>query len=342
MLSPRPLPDRLPSLVPLDPEEEALLRGCLACPWDDASFLVYADWLEEHQQTERADFVRLQVARGGRPDRWYQAPPAVRAWTGQVFSTEWHNWLQFSRGLPGILNIRIAQIGDLSSPALAGWIWGLHSDGQGPEVARVLASGPQLSSLTFLDMGYNEIRAEGAQVLAASSHLTRLTYLDLSNNVIQDKGAQALAACPRLASLASLYLWNDQIGEAGAQALAASPHLARLVHLELGFNALGDAGAEALAASPHLARLTALHLGSNGIGDAGAQALAASPHLARLTSLELNGNQISDEGAWALAGSPWLGQLASLSLGDNPIGAEGAQALRQSASLRGCKIHGIA
>jgi uncharacterized protein (TIGR02996 family) len=40
---------------------DALLRSILARPEDDAPRLVYADWLEENGQGERAEFVRVQI-----------------------------------------------------------------------------------------------------------------------------------------------------------------------------------------------------------------------------------------------------------------------------------------
>ncbi len=42
--------------------EDALLRAVLADPDDDAPRLILADWLDEHGQAERAEFIRLQIA----------------------------------------------------------------------------------------------------------------------------------------------------------------------------------------------------------------------------------------------------------------------------------------
>src|SRR5207253_4331362 len=42
-------------------EEAALLRAIVERPEDDGVRLVYADWLEEHGQPERADFIRVQI-----------------------------------------------------------------------------------------------------------------------------------------------------------------------------------------------------------------------------------------------------------------------------------------
>lgn len=41
---------------------DRLLRSILAAPDDDAPRLIYADWLEENGQTDRAEFIRVQCA----------------------------------------------------------------------------------------------------------------------------------------------------------------------------------------------------------------------------------------------------------------------------------------
>lgn len=42
-------------------EGDALLRDILQDPSDDGVRLVYADWLADHGQGDRAEFVRVQV-----------------------------------------------------------------------------------------------------------------------------------------------------------------------------------------------------------------------------------------------------------------------------------------
>ncbi len=51
-----------------DPDWELLLKAVVARPEDDLPRLVAADWLEERGETERAEFIRLQIERG-RNDR---------------------------------------------------------------------------------------------------------------------------------------------------------------------------------------------------------------------------------------------------------------------------------
>jgi uncharacterized protein (TIGR02996 family) len=55
-------------------DNDVLLRAILDDPDDDAPRLVYADWLEEHGEAERAEFIRVQVERAEAPR---YAPPRI-------------------------------------------------------------------------------------------------------------------------------------------------------------------------------------------------------------------------------------------------------------------------
>jgi uncharacterized protein (TIGR02996 family) len=46
-------------------EQDALLAAVFAAPDDDLPRLVYADWLEEHGESDHAEFIRLQIRRSG-------------------------------------------------------------------------------------------------------------------------------------------------------------------------------------------------------------------------------------------------------------------------------------
>ena len=91
-------------------DEASLLAYVYQHPEDDSARLVYADWLEEHGDIERADFIRVQVelagvweSHPGKDDlearvsellrkneaRWCEALPA---WARKMAS--------FERGLP--------------------------------------------------------------------------------------------------------------------------------------------------------------------------------------------------------------------------------------------------
>src|SRR5262245_17812978 len=55
------------------PDADAFLAAIRAAPADDAPRLVYADWLDDHGQPERAEFIRVQCELARRDD------PALRA-----------------------------------------------------------------------------------------------------------------------------------------------------------------------------------------------------------------------------------------------------------------------
>jgi uncharacterized protein (TIGR02996 family) len=278
---------------------EAFLEVIRESPEDDAPRLVFADWLEEHGQPERAEFIRLQcaLARMGKSDKRREA---LKRRDAELLARHNEAWL-----------------GALPALAGPGWRWGFHrglvhasryADGTTEALAAleealaVIAEAGEwawVEGLSVSGMGWAG-DAGGVQALAASPGLARLTYLDLGRNGIGAAGARALAASPHLARLTRLRLSSNQIGDAGVRALAASPGLARLTYLDLGRNGIGAAGACALAASPNLARLAVLVLTDNKVGNAGAAALAAAPHMARLTRLNLLGNGIRLEEAAAL------------------------------------------
>lgn len=60
------------------PEERALRAAIIAHPDDDTARLVFADWLQEHDQERRAEFVRVQVAIAAR--RRDEPPAKDSAW----------------------------------------------------------------------------------------------------------------------------------------------------------------------------------------------------------------------------------------------------------------------
>ena len=76
-------------------DRAALLAAVLAAPEDDAPRLVYADWLDEHGEGERAELIRVQIA-------WVRtkqagmipggAFPMVEAWLAREKDLILHRW----------------------------------------------------------------------------------------------------------------------------------------------------------------------------------------------------------------------------------------------------------
>src|SRR5947208_3209778 len=96
-------------------EEEALRRAVVASPDDDLPRLVYADWLEDAGDPDRAEFIRAQVqlarappwepfavqARYRRPELLSGAP-----WRDHLPRGVWHDTHPFRRGFGWSIRVR--------------------------------------------------------------------------------------------------------------------------------------------------------------------------------------------------------------------------------------------
>jgi uncharacterized protein (TIGR02996 family) len=325
------------------PELLALLQAAKDSPGDDLPRLVLADWLDDHGDPDRAEFVRVQVERARvaendtRRAGLEARERALRerheaGWMGPV-----HELTEASAFHRGLLHVEIRPR-ELFSRAVSAWLSGESSAwAERLTVYQLTAKGagrlaglPFLANLTALSVS-GSLGPEGTRSLLGSPHLTQLRELDLGSAGVGAAGTRALASWPGLARLTALSLSGNSVGDAGARALAESPHLARLAALKLAANQITQAGARALAASPHLAGLRRLDLGNNYLLDAGVAALAGSPHLANLTHLSLWFTAVGSSGAAALARSPHLGNLVELDLTANGSlpETEGAAALRR-------------
>lgn len=76
-------------------DRAALYRSILERPDDDLPRLVYADWLEENGESERAEFIRRQISgEDVRPSiHWFPLP---------------HKWFTFSRGFASSVRCTLA------------------------------------------------------------------------------------------------------------------------------------------------------------------------------------------------------------------------------------------
>jgi uncharacterized protein (TIGR02996 family) len=345
--------------------EDAFLRDIAEHPDDDAPRLIYADWLEEHGDPSRAEFIRVQCemakATGNDPrwqtlydrqavllkahrERWLEPvrlilerPPSLLTALQRVMFREgtpaipWHDHYNacFRRGFLGSLYLTASEL-------LA------HAD----VLFRVA---PTLNRL-----GLDLESADDADALFDCPHLARLHELSLFDEVVGQPAVEQLVSCPHLGRLRHLFLSSPLLDAACVRALAGGPLLGRLTGLALCTRqflgqsewtqgTLGEDAARVLAECPAVGKLSALDLSFNRIGDQGTRALANSPYLAGLSWLLLNDDGISDAGAAAIAGSPHLASLEGLHLDVNAIADAGAGALAASphlARLRALTLHG--
>jgi uncharacterized protein (TIGR02996 family) len=250
-------------------DRAAFLAAIAAAPDDDLPRLIFADWLDEHGDPGRAEFIRLQCAAArGEPCDHHRADALeaehrtawLRPLARAVFRAE------FRRGF--------VEHAVLSAAAF-------------------LADGPALRRTTPLRgvtlLGARRVLPE----LVRGSLLAGLTALHLTGGRLGDDGVRLLASAPAITGLMTLRLGDNALSDAGVTALSQSLHLARLTTLVLRDNAIGDGGAWELAHAKGLSRLMTLDLAGNEIGPSGLAAVRSAPRLKALTDLDVTDQRAS-------------------------------------------------
>jgi uncharacterized protein (TIGR02996 family) len=350
--------------------DEAFLQAIREAPDDDAPRLIYADWLEEHGDADRAAFIRVQCswadpqteepqaeallarAEALLRQHWEDWVGPLRALVGPHASRRGEAWLageyhpaglsRFCRGFVDALTLSADTVLE-QTPTLTRLVplRRLRLWGAGRRAAELAACAflGGVTELDFLDYFDSPLTAGGACALAGSPHLGRLTVLNLYRNNVSDRGVEALARAPWFGGLRALNLSDNGVSCAAIRVLAtARPHLAVL---RLGDNGLGPEGVEALAATAGPGSLQALDLHRNPLGDRGAATLAEAPLLRTLSALDLSSCEVSDTGVAALARSPHLARLRLLELNHNRITDRGARALAASPHLAHLEALGL-
>src|SRR5262245_13301502 len=99
-----------------DQPADAFLAAIRDNPTADAPRLVYADWLEDHGQAERAEFIRVQCRLAGLPE-WDARRPELsfreralldrhaRAWMAELPQLENVTWGRFERGFVAVARV---------------------------------------------------------------------------------------------------------------------------------------------------------------------------------------------------------------------------------------------
>jgi uncharacterized protein (TIGR02996 family) len=239
----------------------AFLRAIAEHPDDDLPRLVYADWLDEHGDPARAEFIRVQCELARAPTD----PPRrteLLAREHELRTAHAHVWLAEWQGLRGVA-------------------WGNFERGfvdtfhVGAVSEFVLSSEQALRAVPVCRLSLRSARTSDLRTLVSSPVMAYLPALSVDGCNFGNAGAEVLAAAPAARSLRRLSLTRDQIGDRGTQALAESPHLAGLQSLDLVGNRIGDTGAEALAAATGWDHLTHLDVAENPIGREGMAVLRA-------------------------------------------------------------------
>ncbi len=73
-------------------DREALLRAVCENPDDDLPRLVFADWLDEHDEPARAEFIRVQVEFAQRASNGLGADPKLRRIDREIWAVHGQRW----------------------------------------------------------------------------------------------------------------------------------------------------------------------------------------------------------------------------------------------------------
>jgi uncharacterized protein (TIGR02996 family) len=331
-------------------EARALLKAICASPDEDTPRLVYADWLDEHGDHPRAEFIRVQIElvriEGDDPRR----PALARrerelwaahraAWTPRLLAPMSHLTaeISFRRGFLAGMNASsygafTGHAGELLSahPATV-WLEGEEDQ------LRAAARCPHLARVR--DLGVFRAHPDGLAALLASQFATGLRGLHLRGIRVGAR-AERLASfvpvldLPHFVELARLGLSFSTCNADEVRQFARLKAVRGLTELTLDCDALGDTAARELAAAPGLAGLHALRLRGSLLGDAGVRRLSESPHLGELRRLTLFGaKRVTTDGFAALAASPHLRNLTDLDLRCTNAIADDVRALIDSPQL---------
>jgi uncharacterized protein (TIGR02996 family) len=270
--------------------EQAFLQAIRDASDDDTPRLIYADWLEEHGQSDRADFIRLQCRLARREltsERW----DSLQTHAQELLRRNWTEWVGTLRDLVGSRRDRYGEswLGEEFSPGRLsffprGFVQRLSLDAES-----FIRGADALARLTAL----RELRLWGAGGRAAAlanayllSNVHTLFFADYYEEPLTARDAAALASSPYLDKLSWLLLPRNSLGDEGVEALVRAPWLAGVTCLDLTENSLTDRAARALADSPYLFNLQSLHVCKNAISTRGVAGLRHASNLPRLSKLE--------------------------------------------------------
>ena len=326
---------------------EQLYRAILDNLSDDGPRLVYADWLEENGQEERADFIRVQCSLASDElDSDQRKKLTAReqellskyAWDwAEEYGKSISEW-QFERGF-----ITRAQL-DLERDAEPiidivnrGTITHLRDTGQFCELEGFVEALPKLHPLTGLEFWglyafSDQLVAEMLQSPQLAELKTLVLHHDRNGNLVDEQVIVDAMKSPLRSNIEVLAV-NVDCSWRGAsnailKAVAESPYLRNLKRLDLS-NA-GNEGnnpqltvevVEQLAASPNLQNLEILDLRSVHTLAEVWQAILQMPQLRQLKKLYLKGACEIPPGEWIpIVG--WLNDLPRWSDQFNSLGID--------------------
>ena len=323
-------------------EADAFLAAIIANPDDDLPRLVFADWLDEHDDSLRAEFIRGQCALAAGSTDIELAKRMV-----MIEAANRRNWS--IPGVPGRQEFRRGFVEYLHTSASDFLTHAAQLERAAPIVdlrlivantlLREIVAVPWLSRLRGLDLKGNVGLGNFIEELVPDDRFRELRMLSLRNcQLWPDICGRFATLTARLPSLKRLDLSGNPISDEGIAHLANAPSLGGLTQLIVRCDeqqdeyAIHAEGALALANSQPLSGLTELNLAGHSIGNDGMMSLAQSSTLQNLETLDVSFNDIGndDNDGWAnaIASSETFHKLRRFSLAGNRILPSVAMVLR--------------
>lgn len=247
---------------------EAFLSAILEYPDDDAPRLIYADWLEEHGEPARAEFIRAQCLRASGGSDLRRSPELL------------------------------AREQELLSLHADEWLVPLQRLGQDWRFQRGFVVGGTITAQTLLEQAddlfrrvplLNSVRlcqVSGAlDSLLSVDHLGRLRRLELVEESLTDEDMWSFLSLPDGSRLKELDLSRNQITTVGVNHLAFALRSRHLTSLALADNAI-DCD-EYLFEEVAWRELQSLNLSGNRISFSSVKSLAQG-NLSNLLALDLS------------------------------------------------------
>jgi uncharacterized protein (TIGR02996 family) len=284
--------------------ERAFLADICANPEDDAPRLIYADWLAEHGDEARAEFIRAQVRRAALP-KYDPAAYDLEAREDELLAANEKKWKKPLARITARCEFQRGFLHHLAIPAAK---FVTHAD-------NIFTAAP-VRSLRVLQVG------PGWDQFLDCEGLSRLRSLDLSHSRLGMHRACALARSPRLSELRELDLTSGKILPNGLRAVLASPHLRNLRALSLGGNGLTDALGEAFAQCPF--PLKRLYLGGDPLSEISVTPFLCWQHGSGVRDLEIGFDNDDTLRAFLATGWP---SLRTLTLRGNAFGSDSQRLL---------------
>lgn len=242
-------------------DHDALQATIIAYPDEDTPRLAFADWLQEHDDPDRGEFIRVEIELARTlptTELEEHRRQHLLYRRDELLKLHRQKWL---RGfLPHARDISFER-GFVATLEVTAHNFLQHAE-------RWMAATPirkvKFSTCSRWEEEQNKFNSQ-TEALFASPFLTRLQAIDLEECYLDSYQIAVLTKCPDLPLLRELILTRNRLGTDGAIAIAGMRQLSALESLDLVGNNISDPGARAIAQSTYLGNLKELRITRNPI-----------------------------------------------------------------------------